>query len=74
MSAVAEDKPGLMYKNTFSELNTTTTTLFDLIATLQDQNTPDEDELITAMVVDLCKQGHLHFAAPRAAGDTLQHA
>lgn len=74
MSAVAEDKPGVMYKDTSSELHTTTTTLFDLIATLQDQTAPDEDELVTAVVVDLCNHGHLHFVAPRAAGDTLQHA
>ena len=69
MSAVAEDTPGVMDNGTSSDSTTTMTTLFDLIASLQDCTTPDEDDLVTAMVVDLCKQGHLRFATPRGAGD-----
>ena len=74
MSAVAEDTPGVMYEGTSSESRTTMTTLFDLIATLQDHTAPDEDDVVTAMVVDLCKHGHLRFAAPRGAGDESQRA
>lgn len=72
MSAVAEDTPDVMYEATSSESKTTITTLFDLIATLQDHTAPDEDDLVTAVVVDLCKHGHLRFAAPCDAGDEAQ--
>ena len=69
MSVVAEVTPGVMENGLSSDDTTTTTTLFDLIATLQDCIAPDDDDLVTAMVVDLCKQGHLRYTTPRGAGD-----
>ncbi|WP_218673818.1 hypothetical protein, partial [Candidatus Entotheonella palauensis] len=37
------------------------TTLYDLIAALQEQVAPEEDNIVTSAVVDLCKTRHLHF-------------
>lgn len=50
------------------------TTLFDLIATLQDHTATEEDDVVTAMVIDLCMHGHLRFAAPRGSADESQRA
>ena len=61
MSAVAEGTPSLTYDSSSSESRTTVTTLFDLITALQDQTASDDDDLITAVVVDLCKHSHLRF-------------
>ena len=73
MSAVTEDTLGVMENGSWSD-STTMTTLFDLIATLQDCTAPDDDDLVTAMVVNLCKHGHLRFAGPYGAGDEAQRA
>ena len=37
------------------------TTLYDLIATLNEQVEPWEEDVVTAAIVDLCNTGRLHF-------------
>jgi hypothetical protein len=39
------------------------TTLYDLIAALSAASTPGEEDLITAVVADLCQTGRLRFLA-----------
>ena len=62
MPAVAED----IKAAETDELETTATTpvvttLYDLIAALNDQAEPWEEDVVTAAVVDLCNTGHLKF-------------
>ncbi len=43
------------------ESRPTITTLYDLIATLQDRAEPWEEDVVTTAVVDLCNTGYLNF-------------
>jgi len=68
MPAVAEDIAAVETV----ELETTdttpiVTTLYDLIAVLNEQVEPWEEDVVTNAVVDLCNTGHLHFL--RVPGD-----
>jgi hypothetical protein len=53
-SAVEEDIPGQA---------PIITTLYDLIAALNDVSAPGEEDLVTAAVVRLCQAGYLRFLA-----------
>jgi hypothetical protein len=68
MPAVAEEMTAMET----AELDTTettplVTTLYDLIAVLNEQVEPWEEDVVTNAVVDLCNTGHLHFL--RVPGD-----
>ena len=59
MLAVAQNTPTVEVEA--SERTTITTTLFDLIAALNDQVKPGEEDVVTAAVVHLCQTGRLRF-------------
>ena len=59
MLAVAE--PTTTVEATAPNQTPVVTTLYDLIAALQDQVEPWEDDVVTATVVDLCNHGQIRF-------------
>ena len=62
MPAVAEDFAAVeTVELETTETTPIVTTLYDLIAALNEQVEPWEEDVVTAAVVDLCNTGRLHF-------------
>jgi hypothetical protein len=61
LAAVALDRLGVAQET--PSQTPIMTTLYDLMAALNDASVPGEEELITVAVVDLCQTGRLRFLA-----------
>jgi len=62
MPAIAEDLVAFeTAEMATSEQTPIVTTLYDLIAALQEEVEPWEDDLVTSAVADLCNSKRLHF-------------
>ena len=62
MPAIAEDFVAFETAETAaSDQTPIVTTLYDLIAALQEEVEPWEDDLVTSAVADLCNSRRLHF-------------
>ena len=68
MPAVAEDIAAVeTVELETTETTSIVTTLYDLIAALNEEVEPWEEDVVTAAVEDLCNTGRLHFL--RVPGD-----
>ncbi len=59
--AVAASKTSEIQRGEQISRATMTTTLYDLIATIQAAMTPDEDDLVVPIVAHMLKTGHASF-------------